>query len=162
MRKKTITLMLTILLLCLILVVSLYVLLIISHKEVGDLVFTELGISVYQADNSYLMLIEKRGKVTGTLEFSSEKNLIKCKGITPLEIMDIRILLGQPLEKVELAYGNYHVNTGSGFFIPSYVTMEGILVKMWIEDGVVAHVSKIDLFSGMCMEWYTLDSISSR
>ena len=162
MRKKVSAMILILLLMCLVFIVSQYAASRNPHRMMVEPVFTEAGISVYQTGTSYLVLTEYRGKATGMLEFTDERTLVKHEEILPPEITDIRILLGKTLEDVECEYGNYHVNTGSGFFIPSYITMDGYLVKMWIEDGVVAHVSKIDLFSGTGTEWYALDSIASQ
>ena len=66
--------------------------------------------------------------------------------------------IGNALNDVENAFGEYHVDIGSGGFMPSYVTDDGYLITFSVDrdTNVVEHVGKTDLFSGESVEWYFL------
>lgn len=119
-----------------------------------DPLFSDMGVYVFQIEDKYPVLLEKNGRVFAAVEFSAERVAVKIRGVQLPQIDDILGAQGKTIEEIENTFGKPHINTGSGFYIPSYITSDGYLIKIWVSNGIVTNVTRIDLLTGEVVEWY--------
>jgi len=131
-----------------------------SRKKIFENYIT---IKSYELDEGYGILVDEPGSITRYIIYSYDREILLKYGVKPVEIQDIHSILGTPLEEVEKQYGAFHPDTGSGFFIPTYITRDGHLIKMWTgNNDIIDQVTKIDIFSNETVEWYSLSSVSDK
>lgn len=114
------------------------------------------NLNMYKISDTYLVVIRDHHTIAKTVEFSRDRLPSNVVGLKLEKVADLQAFLGKSIEEIKQTMGEIHAETGNGFYIPSYITKDGYLIKLWIEDGVVAHASKIDLLSGEGIEWYSL------
>ena len=82
-------------------------------------------------------------KITGYAVFSEDHTLTEIRGfVRMIEIEDPSSLVGMTYEEVEEQYGQYHIDAGSGRFIPCYITSTGEILRLWIWE----EIYQIDVF----------------
>lgn len=116
-------------------------------------------IKVYLDDDDYSVVISEDARALKCVEFSADRQVKRTIGIEPVVIQDMQNYLGKTLTDVENEFGVYHLDFGSGFFIPSYITADGYLICFTIahKHDTICHVGKTDLFTGESVEWYFAD-----
>lgn len=121
-------------------------------------VYSAYPMMTYSGDYVYTVVILSNSKVIKGVEFSADRIPNYTVDMKLIQLEDIQIYLGNALNDVENALGEYHVDIGSGGFMPSYVTDDGYLITFSVDQdtNVVEHVGKTDLFSGESVEWYFL------
>lgn len=122
----------------------------------GQLIYNEPPIQAYLKDENYVIAITKNLKTVKGIEFSQDRQVIKMFGIEPVEIADISRYLNKTLGEIEAELGTYHIDIGSGHFMPSYITTDGYLVCFTFIHSKEknTHVGKTDLFTREAVEWY--------
>ena len=97
----------------------------------------------------YIITISKSGEKSKYVHFSESREILKIKGIVPVEIESTQELLGMEMTDIITQYGDPHTDIGSGFCIPAYITKNAYLVAIHLDDnGIVSYVFKEDLIKG--------------
>ena len=124
--------------------------------ENSEFVYESAPIAVYRKDGLYVVTVEDTQKALKGIMFSPDRQVIRTYGIEPVEISDISPYLEKTWEELENDYGTFHMDIGSGLYLPSYITTEGYLVTFSFNrsGGTNTHVGKMDLFTGDSVEWY--------
>lgn len=82
-------------------------------------------------------------EITGYAVFSEDHTLMEVHGfVRMIEIEDPSSLIGMTYEEVEERYGQYHIDAGSGRFIPCYITSAGEILRLWLWE----EIYQIDVF----------------
>lgn len=121
----------------------------ISPPQNADPQYSIFPISVYETDKCYIIVVSADG--IGA-EFSKDRQCIAYFETIPIKSKEIHDYLNKKFSFVEESLGKYHVDVGSGFFIPSYITQDGYLICFHVDDNYITYVQKIDLFTGEYVE----------
>lgn len=105
------------------------------------------ALSAYESGSNYLILINDGGIVQKLVEFSPERKNISTEELDLIQCEDINQFLGMDTAKLKEKYGQPHVDVGSGFYIPSYITDDAYLICLELEDDIVFEVIKYDLLT---------------
>ena len=111
----------------------------------GKRIFSHTTVSVYQYPEKYVINLTVQTGKTKTIIFSPDRSCIKSAGLNLIETTNWEDFVGQKISDIETALGDVHVDVGSGFEIPAYVTKDGYLLILHLNDGIVTKVSKEDL-----------------
>lgn len=117
-------------------------------------VYTIYPIYMYRQNGMYAVVVSGNRTVEKAVTYSENREADQIYRLELAEVENIQEYLGLRLEEVEALLGEYHVDMGSGFFIPSYLTVDGYLVSFTVSDHVVTRVGKTDLLTGEAVEWY--------
>lgn len=110
------------------------------------------SLSGYKADNKYYIIVENDGIVESLAVFSHERKCCQTQGITLVKDDDIQQYLNKPFGEIEEEIGIPHLDLGSGFYIPSYITENAYLISLELVDGFVSEVIKRDLIENNITE----------
>ena len=118
-------------------------------------------LKVYLDDGNYVVVVFENGKAVKGVRFSEGRQPVNTIGLKLTTIANLEQYLGEDLNAIESQFGSYHVDIGSGFFMPSYITTDGYLICFTIEvqHGNIIHVGKTDLYSGESVEWFVTDDV---
>lgn len=113
-------------------------------------------VNTYLSDKDYCVAIFENGEPIKCVVFSNTRQPIRSIGIIPVTNSELQRYLGQSLTEIENELGAYHVDIGSGGFMPSYLTEDGCLIVFSInrDTNIVERAGKLDLFTGESVEWY--------
>ena len=120
-------------------------------------VFSFNPLSVYKVNNNYCVVIEDGHTVQKFVEFSDSRKCLSKQDIELIRDYDANKFLNNDFNKLIAEIGQPHVDIGSGFYIPSYITEEANLISLYIEDDLVVEVIKYDLFSDKIIERKSAD-----
>lgn len=124
----------------------------------ADLTYGEL--CAFHNDGELTVLANRNEKVEMAAVYNSRRQVIRAIMLTPCSIDNIRQYVGKSYNELQEMLGSYHMNTGEGFFIPSYLTADGYAVCFGVQDNVIWYVQKYDLFTGESVEIYYADNVS--
>ena len=122
----------------------------------GTLLCNMYPVKVYLTNDCYCAAVFVNGKPVKGAEFSKSRQPVFTAGLDLVNIPDIQCYLGKTLTDIEKEFSSFHVDIGSGGFMPSYLTEEGYLVIFSVNRStkVVERVGKVDLFTGESVEWF--------
>ena len=69
-----------------------------------------------------------------------------------MENEDINQYLDKSLNELKENFGEVHADIGSGFYIPAYITENGYLICLEVENDIVYDVIKRDLLTDVIVE----------
>ena len=75
------------------------------------------------------------------IEYSADRECIAAEGVTPIHFDRNNMWGIWSYEDFVAAYGDYHVDTGSGAFIPSWFTDDGYLITLWMGGEKISPLS---------------------
>ena len=124
----------------------------------GDLLYNMYPVKVYLRNEFYCVAIFTNSKPVKGAEFSASRQCVFTDCLDLVNIPDIQCYLGKTLTDIESELGAFHVDMGSGGFMPSYLTEDGYLVIFTVNRStkVVERVGRIDLFTSESTEWFLL------
>lgn len=105
------------------------------------------SLSVFRTNNTYTVVVEKKGMVQKIVEFSSDRKCRTAQGLDLVKNEDINQYLGKSLNELKEKFGEVHADIGSGFYVPSYITETGYLICFEVENDIVYEVIKRDLLT---------------
>jgi len=119
-------------------------------------IYNAYPIEVFFDEQVYTVVILDNESVVKGAEFSVDRVARYTVELDLISINEINLYLGDTFRNVEVDFGKYHVDIGSGGFMPSYLTEDGYLIVFSInrDTNIVEHVGKLDLFTGESIEWY--------
>ena len=110
--------------------------------ETTDPMYTDDSLSVFKTDDG--ILVELHFPKPATVQFLADRTCIDDGGLSLIDNDELQTFLGKDLQCI----GNCHVDLGSGFFIPSYITTDGYLISFYVdENNIIYSAIKKDLFS---------------
>lgn len=110
------------------------------------------SLSVFRIDNIYKVVIEENGVIQKTVEFSPDRKSHNAQGLTLIKNEDISLYLDMSIDELKQKLGEIHADVGSGFYIPAYITEDGFLVCLDLENDIVYEVIKRDILTNMVVE----------
>ena len=124
----------------------------------GTLLYNMYPVKVYLSDEDYFVATFANGKPEKGIGFSASRQPIFMAGLDLINISGVHCYLGKTLAEIEKEFGSFHVDIGSGFFMPSYFTEDGYLVVFSVNRSttVVERIGKIDLLTGQSVECFPL------
>lgn len=126
------------------------VMIVVHHKtEIPTIPYLWYGsLTAIEEDNVYIITISTVGEKDKTIHFSETRKILKAKGIKPLKTEEIQIFEGMDMAAVIEQYGEPHADTGSGLYIPSYITQEAYLIQVLLDkENKVREIIKEDLIN---------------
>ena len=109
--------------------------------------FSINALSVYTLNGKYYVIIDDGNIVQKFVEFSYSRSCLNKQGLELISDYDIDQFLSRDINELAEDLGRYHVDIGSGAYIPSYITEDAKLISLYIEDDFVVDVVVRDLFS---------------
>ena len=103
-------------------------------------------LSVFKIENKYKVVIYNGDVVKKTVDFSSDREYSDMHGLIPVKIENLKTYLNLSIDEIEKELGEPHADIGSGFYIPSYITDNGYMVRF--RDDPVSFIEKVDLLTG--------------
>lgn len=110
------------------------------------------ALSVYEINKNYLLTIDDGGVVQKLVEFSPDRKCHRMQGIELIKNDDINQFLNINFNQLTEKIGQPHVDVGSGFYIPAYVTEDANLICFEIEKQIVIEVIKRDLLTNRIVD----------
>ena len=109
----------------------------------------QLGqLSVYESSTRCLVRINKNNGIISEAEFSLDRQCIRNKGITLITLDDLQNCLGVELANIIDIVGPPHADTGSGFYIPTYVCENAKLLTLMLnKEETVIGITVQDLLT---------------
>ncbi len=104
-------------------------------------------LSVYKIDGKYLVTINDGSIILKLVEFSSDRKCIRVRGFDLIKNRDIEYFLNMNINTLAEKIGQPHLDVGSGFYIPAYVTDAANLICLKVENEIIVEVIIRDLFS---------------
>ena len=113
-------------------------------------------IKVFYDEQVYTIVILKNDNVIKGVQYSTNRIPCNTVGLDLISHGEISSYLGITIDDVEADLGKYHIDIGSGGFLPSYLTEDGYLLVFSVNRStkVVERVGTIDLFTGESVEWF--------
>lgn len=105
------------------------------------------SLSVYKINDNYLIIINDGDIVQELVEFSSERKCRRTQGLDLIKNDDINEYLNIDFNKLKEKIGEPHVDIGSGFYIPAYITEDANLICFNLENERVVQVIQRDLLT---------------
>ena len=102
--------------------------------------------SLYKVNENYLIIVADGEIVQKLVEFSSDRKCRRIQGSDLVNNSDISQFLNVDFNELTEEIGQPHVDVGSGFYIPAYVTEDANLVCFELENEIVIEVIQRDLF----------------
>lgn len=109
-------------------------------------------------DSRYVITVSVPGERNKTIVFSPNRTVISSKRIDLLQSDAAQELVGMKMSDVEACFGQPHADVGSGLVIPAYITEDGYLISIHIDDqGLIDMAYKLDLLSNT--DWQQGDGL---
>lgn len=104
-------------------------------------------LSVYKINENYLITIDDCDIIQKLVEFSSDRKCRRIQGLSLIKNNDINQFLNVNFNKLTEEIGQPHVDIGSGFYIPAYITEDANLICFELENEIVIEVIQRDLLT---------------
>ena len=118
-----------------------------NHKN--ELLLSCFECLAWKEQRAIVVVISSTANIVDkSIVFSRSGQLLNQRGISAITVDDISSLLNLTETDLEAKYGKYHFDYGSGRYLPSYVTDNGSILILNIEDDVVATISEYRLTDG--------------
>lgn len=109
-------------------------------------------LSVYKVNENYLIIVADGEIVQKLVEFSSDRKCRRIQGFDLVNNSDISQFLNVDFNELTEEISQPHVDVGSGFYIPAYVTEDANLVCFELENEIVIEVIQRDLFTNKIVD----------
>lgn len=110
------------------------------------------ALSAYEISENYLIIIDDGSMIQKLVEFSFEREYCRVEGLDLIKNDDINKFLNMNFNKLKEEIGQPHVDVGSGFYIPAYVTEDANLICFELENEIVFEVIKRDLLTNKIVD----------
>ena len=122
----------------------------INDKHSAYIVINAL--SVYKIRENFVITIDDGATIKKLVEFSYDRKCIRAQEVDLLETGDINQFISIRFDALTEKIGQPHVDIGSGFYIPSYITNDAHLVCFEIENEIVVEIIKRDLLTNKIVD----------
>ena len=113
------------------------------------------ALSAYNDGNNYAIIINNGDIVQKLVEFNSERENVRTQGLNLIKCEPTEELLNMDIAELKKMYGQPHVDIGSGFYIPAYITEDAYLISFECEDDIVFNITKRDLLTNKEVECFS-------
>lgn len=110
------------------------------------------ALSVYEIGENYLIIIDDGGIIQKLVEFSRNRKCCRIQGLDLIKDDYIEQFLNTDFDQLVKKIGRPHVDVGSGFYIPAYVTEDANLICFELENDIVTEVVKRDLLTNKIVD----------
>lgn len=110
------------------------------------------ALSVYGISENYLIIIDDGGVIQKLVEFSPDRKCHRIQGFDLIKNDDINQFLNINFNQLTGKIGQPHVDVGSGFYIPAYITEDANLICFELENDIVIEVIKRDLLTNKIVD----------
>lgn len=115
------------------------------------------ALSVYKINENYLVTIADGDIIQKLVEFSPDRKCCRIQGFSLIKNNDISQFLSADFNKLTEELGQPHVDVGSGFCIPSYITEGANLICFELENEIVIEVTQRDLLTDKIVDRVATD-----
>ena len=109
---------------------------------------------VYCEDDRIIVLSDSNGHFEFAVVYDASRTVRTAINCDPISNADGQQFIDLPYDTLQKKIGEYHINTGEGFFTPSYLTTDGYVLCFRLMDNTVWLAQKYDLFTGESVELY--------
>lgn len=124
---------------------------IINKKNTPYFMMSEL--SAYKEKNNYIMVVSNQGVVQKLVELSPKREIVQAYGLDLVKCDDLNKFLDMNISNLKDSFGQPHVDVGSGFYIPAYITYDAYLICFELENDIVFGVIRRDLLSNKIVDY---------
>ena len=123
-------------------------------KKSMTMLYQEASLCTFNEEDNYLVVIHNGNNIQKVARYSPQRVLLESNGFTPIMMIDCAKYLHTRFESIVEQFGEMHLDTGSGSFIPSFLTNDAYLYCFYVEDSFVTGIIQKDLFSNMVVSEY--------
>lgn len=122
-------------------------------KSISDLhkqytaYLTMSPLSAYKVGENYFITIADGDTIQKMAEFSPDRECLRAEGLEPIKSENCNQFLNLSLKELTEKLGQPHMDVGSGFSIPAYMTEDANLICFELENEIVIEVIQRDLLS---------------
>lgn len=120
------------------------------------------GLMVYKYDDAYEVVVKYEDWKEHSVVFSLNRTPSDINGLELQNITNIGNYLGAHTSDIQDVHGEFHVDVGSGFSYPGYITTDGYLVYFSFQEDRTTSVRKLDLFTNTIVEHISQDANSGK
>lgn len=130
---------------------------VIDIMEMGEITMSEQPIIqinalfVYETSRGRLVIIKESTEQKYAI-FDNHRQSCFCNDLELIKNEDFSQYLGRDYSCVQESIGKPHLDVGSGFFIPAYITEDAYLICFGVEKNKVVQIGKMDLLSNKLIE----------
>lgn len=110
------------------------------------------ALSVYEISENFLITIDDGNIIQKTVEFTHDRKCHRIQGFDLIKNCDVNQFLNTNFNELTEKIGQPHVDIGSGFYIPAYVTEDANLICFELENEIVIEVIKRDLLTNKIVD----------
>lgn len=112
-----------------------------SHAD--HLLYDTFECLAWEEQDTYVVVISSDTQIVNcSLVFSENGQLLNQTGLSAISVNDVSGLLHMAEENLVSKYGNFHFDSGSGRYLPSYITDCGCILVFSFEEGFVESISE--------------------
>ena len=121
----------------------------LRKDHVDHLLFDTFECLAWAEEDAYVVVISSDAQIVDrSLTFSENGQLLTQNGCSAISVNDPSGLLHMAEEDVVAQYGMFHFGSGSGRYLPSYVTNCGCILVFSFENGFVESIFEYRLVEG--------------
>lgn len=105
------------------------------------------SLSAYLINENCFISIQENGNIQKTVEFSFDRQCLYSEGIELIKDENMEQFVDMEFDVVKEKIGQPHIDIGSGFYIPAYITEDAYLISFDLEDEIVFRITKRDLLT---------------
>lgn len=114
--------------------------------------FSINSLFVFKTEDTYFIVIEKEGVIENSVKFSSDRKPSNIQNLSLIQCENISDYLDVNINTIIKKYGDPHVDIGSGFYIPTYITEDAYLICFELDNSIVSEVIKRDIITNEIVE----------
>jgi len=104
-------------------------------------------LTAYRQDDEYIVIIENFGEPYKQAVFTSDRKCVKTYSISLIPAFHESTHTGTNWDEIQQKFGLPHTDTGSGFYIPTYVTEDAHLVKYIVGAEGIEGITVTDIIT---------------
>ena len=109
------------------------------------------ALTVYKTEDNYFISIDYHDNYK-TVEFTFDRKCNQSNGLKLIKDEELEHFLNLNFNEIIKKFGQPHVDVGSGFYLPAYITEDADLICFELENDIVVDVIKRDLFTNEITE----------
>lgn len=106
----------------------------LNNTNSPELYYQMCGLSAYRSNENYLFSIIVNGDIVGEAEFASDRRIIRVESLELIKSDNIQKFTNMSFNSVKDMVGEPHVDVGSGFYIPAYITEDAHLICLYLSN----------------------------
>jgi len=105
------------------------------------------SLCTYKTIDGFIIKCQTSNGKSESIFFSDNRTLISNTPFVLKQYNDYGGCIGNKFSDIKQMFGSHYIHIGSGLFLPSYITDNGILISFVIQDGYITDFFTTDLLA---------------